>query len=327
MIRPRTISSIALAIAIGMVPGAATAQTDDAQPDGWLASACAVIVPLDESLGQLAALGQASMQDDLDGLVEAGGVAASAAQGAADALDAEVLGWQPGSNLVNSLRTSVFGVLAVANDLADEGAAGDPARLRGGLASLIQAYSWRLESEWALVAITDVGSAACEDVELPTPAATPLPLAELFPGSIGGETLEVNSSSGSMIFTGFDTSEPRQAAALAALQSLIEERGKTPVDLSAGIARLDSGARIVALRLLGVPAEASLDALHPIVTASFQDPRSTPTTVDGVELVILSDGPADTAARRLYAYLQDDVVWAMVAEGEILSEVLAALTT
>jgi hypothetical protein len=154
----------------------------------------------------------------------------------------------------------------------------------------------------------------------PAPEPTPGPVADLhadpelealFPTSVGGQPLAVQSFAGSVMQQGDEDTWQAIEEALASV-------GRTIDDVTVGFALTpDFDAPVTAFRVAGADAAALLPAVIAIQDASG---TQTPGEIAGKSVVIV-----DGAEGRTYAYARDDVIWLVKAEDPGLTEIFSAL--
>jgi hypothetical protein len=152
----------------------------------------------------------------------------------------------------------------------------------------------------------------------PPPPATQAPAAHedpeleaLFPKTVGGQPLTLQSMSGSEVFSSDTDGAEEILAQLSA-------DGKTMDDLSfASGATADFSAFIYAIRIAGGDATKYL----PILLASTEaDAQQAPGQVAGKNVTVLT-----TSSGAQHVYPRNDVIWVVTAQEPALSEIFTAL--
>jgi hypothetical protein len=181
-----------------------------------------------------------------------------------------------------------------------------------GLLALTAAVADGVDSEAALTSLAEsVISRSTSLVAPPAPApavAADADLEGLFPESIGGEPLTIQSATGASALDGF----PFQAA----IGSAISAQGGDLSDLSVAFGiTADYQGYVVAIRMVGLDAAAALPAVLEASGGSQEATELGGKSVTRVE----SDGPTS------YAYAKDDVIWMVQAAEPTAIEILSAL--
>lgn len=141
-------------------------------------------------------------------------------------------------------------------------------------------------------------------------------LEAIFPETIGGEALKVQSMTGDQLFT---TAGEESEEMVGRLEDVLSGQGKSLADLSIALAFTpDMSVSVTAFQVEGGDAA----ALAPSILGVAGDEISqTPGQVAGKDVTVVTDSTGSTA----YFYAQGDVLWFVTAEEPLLSEVLAAL--
>ena len=195
----------------------------------------------------------------------------------------------------------------------------------GGGVLMLTAFAFggdleQLDLEAAVTALGELAVARAADLpSAPTPVAVPSfeadpELEALFPDTIGGQPLSVESMAGSQI-AGSAASE-----GFAAVQATLDAQGKTLDDVSAAFAfTSDAAASIIAIRVAGGDAAPVAQALLTALSGG-QDFEAAPGDVAGRDVTVLSTDDGST-----YLYVNGDVAWFVDAEEPALSEIIGAL--
>ena len=171
-------------------------------------------------------------------------------------------------------------------------------------------------------ALTQLGELAVSRAgTLPPPPTPPPPpelshadpaLEALFPATVGGQALTIQSMPGSGLSS--------DAGSQQEIEALLATQGKTVDDVSLAFASpADYSVIISAYRIAGADAAALLQPLLDS-EAQSQTMTQTPGEVAGKSVVI---GKGDAGTQ--YFYAKDDVIWIVVAEEPALTEVFTAL--
>jgi hypothetical protein len=161
---------------------------------------------------------------------------------------------------------------------------------------------------------------------IPLPTREPAPsavsmhgdteLEALFPDTIGGTAVEVQSAAGSAMFA--SGSLPQ------ALTDLLTSQGKTVDDVSIGFATAGAGG-ITAFRIKGANMPQLLPLMLPLILEGQTPASQTTAQIGGKDVTVIqmaADTP-DAQIQRIYA--RDDVLWLVQASEPTLTEVLSAL--
>ena len=188
----------------------------------------------------------------------------------------------------------------------------------------VLAISGRVEQGDSLAPLRQLGEVAVgRAAQLPAPA-TPEPapsfkadeeLAGLFPESVGGQPLQVQTASGEDIFLQSEDTE-----ALQQIEELLVANGLTPSDLSIGIGYpADMSSSVSALRFPGVEASAFVDGVITSIGGGEAAERSD-AQIAGKDVIKLTIGELVQ-----YLYPKDEVIWAVTAQEPTLTEIFEAL--
>jgi hypothetical protein len=164
-----------------------------------------------------------------------------------------------------------------------------------------------------------------EPTQQPGPSLVPDPdLAALFPATIGGQPVTVNTMQASYILS-FFASSPEAQGAIQHLSDQLAAQGKTVDDLSYGNTQVtldDKSVSIQALRVKGGDAAAIMDATLALTTSQMTSPQTSTAQVAGRDVTVTQDGDAGT---KTYALPSGEVIWFVQADEPALSEVIGAL--
>jgi hypothetical protein len=160
---------------------------------------------------------------------------------------------------------------------------------------------------------------------IPTPAPTPTPdvstpegyLKSLMPGSVGGESLSMQSLGAGWI-ANFDEKTVKWA------QAEVKKVGKKIEDLSSMVGFNDSGTQIMAMRVPDVDVTPLVD----LVVGSYRKMGAVDkkTKAEPLEIAGRSAFSLETLAGTLYLYPKDDILWLVqVPDNAARDEVFAAL--
>jgi hypothetical protein len=188
----------------------------------------------------------------------------------------------------------------------------------------VLAISGQAEQGDNLVPLRRLGELAVgRAAQLPAPA-TPEPapsyeadeeLEALFPDSVGGQPLQVQTATGEDIFLQSEDSE-----ALQQMEELLVANGLTPSDLSIGIAYpSDMSSSVTALRFPSVEASAFVDGVINSIGGGEAAERSD-TQIAGKDVIKLTIGELVQ-----YLYPKGEVIWAVTAQEPALTEIFEAL--
>ena len=188
----------------------------------------------------------------------------------------------------------------------------------------VLAISGRVEQGDSLPMLRQLGEVAVgRAAQLPAPA-TPEPppsfaadpeLAGLFPATVGGQPLQVQTATGEDLFLQSEDSE-----ALQQMEELLVANGLTPSDLSIGIGYAeDMSSSVTALRFPGADASAFVDQIITSIGGGEAAERSD-TQIAGKDVIQLTIGEVVQ-----YVYPKDEVIWAVTAQEPALTEIFAAL--
>ncbi len=188
----------------------------------------------------------------------------------------------------------------------------------------VLAISGSVEQGDSLLPLRQLGEAAVgRAAQLPAPA-TPEPapsfeadeeLEALFPDSIGGQPLQVQTATGEDIFLQSDDSE-----ALQQMEELLVANGLAPSDLSIGIAYpSDMSSSVTALRFPGADASVFVDGVITSIGGGEAAERSD-AQIAGKDVIKLTIGDLVQ-----YLYPRDEVIWAVTAQEPTLTEIFESL--
>lgn len=193
---------------------------------------------------------------------------------------------------------------------------------------LVGAAAEGIDQAAAVTGLAETALPRLASIPLPTPepepSEFPMPsfvgdpeLVSLFPATLAGEPLEIQSFSGAEIRSFGDTD------AMAQVEAALTEAGKTFDDLSLAFGYNMSGG-ITAIRIKGMDTASVLDRLLPLLLESIEDPVQTPTEVAGKPVIKVTDAQnADAPAQ--YLYPRGEVIWQVTAEEPMLTEAFTAL--
>jgi hypothetical protein len=185
----------------------------------------------------------------------------------------------------------------------------------------------------------DISTAMTSLAELAVPrlSSIPLPTAEpdpsvptfhqdpeleaLFPDSVGGQPLEVQSVTGDMV-----SSIMSNPQTLQQLNDFLASIGKSLADVSVGVGFFTGppAGSIIAVRIRGTDMASIAPQILPIITAQMTDPQQTAVQVGGKNVTkVNSAGAPDEQAQ--YLYPRGDVLWTVSTVEPALTEVFGAL--
>lgn len=162
----------------------------------------------------------------------------------------------------------------------------------------------------------------------PTPAPGPGTLAFEFPARVDGLPLDVRSLTGQDLLDALDPADPAAAAAATGLTEALTSMGRSIDDLDIAWAILVTQAgtiAISAIRVSGSDGLALREALAPLFTAAWANPRRMDVTVAGKAAIELTGGESSITSQRVTLYAVDDTVWAISAPDAERAEILGAL--
>ena len=213
---------------------------------------------------------------------------------------------------LESARTyTIFGTVIEGMDVVDRIAAGET----------------RGDGDDTAVDPVAIESIAVEPVTLPEPAPALVPpggspLEGSMPATVCGRPLTSSYFAGDDIIANAPEGDP-----IHELSALAEANGATASDLSVATAETGGGAGMVALlgaTLAGVPASDIADELTRALLQLGEAAETEPGVVAGRDVTIVRPGGAE--GPTLHVFPSGDVLWFVVAEGDILESVVAALS-
>jgi len=180
----------------------------------------------------------------------------------------------------------------------------------------------------AVTALAELALPRVATIPLPTPepepSEFPMPsfvgdpeLVSLFPTTLGGEPLEIQSFSGAEIRMFGD------ADALAQVEEALTAAGRTFDDLSLAFG-FNQSSGLTAIRIKGMDVASVLDQLLPLLLENVDDPVQTPTEIAGKPVIAITDGQNADAPTQ-YLYPKGEVIWQVTAAEPVLTEALSAL--
>jgi hypothetical protein len=155
-----------------------------------------------------------------------------------------------------------------------------------------------------------------------------LDLAQRFPATLGGQSLEVRTLSGDEWLDLYAGGTAADRAARDAIEDFASTIGVTTDDLSLGLAlhepSLGNHAAVAAVRLGVARASAFVEPVIALMLGDILEPALSPGTVSGKDVVQVVDAAIPGTYPR-YVYADGDVVWLIEAEEPFLSEIFDAL--
>ncbi len=164
-------------------------------------------------------------------------------------------------------------------------------------------------------------------VSIPSVSIVPdQPLEDLFPDTIGGNTIDVESAQGQSVLTLFNSSDPSEFnAVLTALGTTVDQVSAAfSFNLWPGATEGDfTGLSITALRVRNVPAAAAAAQLVNIVKEDVENAQTGSATIGG-KTVISVTNPEDSDD-TVYLYPVGDVTFLVGGTAEHVAEALSQL--
>ena len=171
----------------------------------------------------------------------------------------------------------------------------------------------------AMDRLTSLGGGPTTTPEAASSFAGDADLAALFPTTIGGQPIKVQT------YTARDLAgQGVDPATVQAISDGLATVGKTLDDMTLGFSSY-SGGDLSAIRVRGVDASGIEQQLMPLVLDGVADPRQTTMQVAGKDVIKVTDGPDGVDASAMYFYAHDDVLWIVTAADPDLTEILQAL--
>ena len=181
----------------------------------------------------------------------------------------------------------------------------------------------------AITSLAETALPRLASIPLPTaepePSAFPMPsfvgdpeLVALFPATLGGAPLEIQSLTGQELAASGDPED------MASVEAALAAFGKTMDDMSFAFGFSADGS-IVAIRVKDVDALAIFEQLLPLLLEGVDEPVQTRTTIAGKSVVKVTDGPDTDGADAQYLYPKDDVIWQVIATEPVLTEAFTGL--
>jgi len=175
---------------------------------------------------------------------------------------------------------------------------------------------------------TAVGRLASIPLPTPVPQITPGPapsfigdadLVALFPKTIAGKPLQIESRNSDEVLASIDTTDESQAQTLQTLTTALGSQGKSMADLSVATAFSASGG-IEALRVKGADMSQLGPVLLPIFLGSMSEPVQSSAQIGGKTVTVITSGE-----NSIYAYPKNDVLWLVFATDPDLTEIFTNL--
>jgi hypothetical protein len=155
-----------------------------------------------------------------------------------------------------------------------------------------------------------------------------LDLAQSFPATLGGQSLEVRTLSGDEWLELYGAGTAADGAAQNAIRDFASTIGVTTDDLSLGLAlyepSLGNHAAVAAVRLGVAGASEFVRPVITLVLGDILEPELSSKTVSGKDVIRVMDAAIPGTYPR-YVYADGDIIWLIEAEEPVLSEILAAL--
>ena len=205
---------------------------------------------------------------------------------------------------------TIFGTVVEGMDVVDRIAAGENSG----------------EPENAAIDPVLIESIAVEPVTLPEPGPALVPPdatspAGAMPAAVCGRPLSVQTLSGDEIIANAPEGDP-----IHALADIAEANGGTVSDLTVATAQTGEGPGMVGLlsaTLAGVPASDIAEDLTRILLQLEEGAEVEPGVVGGRDVMVVPEGGPRTGP--LHVLASGEVLWFVVAEGDVLESVVAAL--
>lgn len=169
-------------------------------------------------------------------------------------------------------------------------------------------------------------------IPIPTPEPEPTDfsfvgdpeLEALFPTTLGGEDLEIQSISGQELVAMNDDPET-----LAPLTDALAGLGKSLDDVSVGFGFSANGS-LTGIRIAGVDATSVIDDILPLVLTDLENPIQEQVEIGGKQVIKVTEdtggeSPDPYALGAQYVYASGEVIWLVAADEPYLSEALGAL--
>jgi hypothetical protein len=148
-------------------------------------------------------------------------------------------------------------------------------------------------------------------------------LEALFPSTVGGQPLDVQSVAGQAITQFFGSSTPEE---LQLLNDFLSSAGKTIDDVSVGVGFFEGppSGTIIAFRIKGVDTASQLPTLLNFFLSNMQGATQTPTAISGKSVTSVAV-PGSPPEATQYYYPQGEVVWLVNTVDPALTEIFGAL--
>ncbi len=299
-IRPRAILAVAMAFALVTGGSAAQAQSDDPVAVAF----CSLYTPeeIESVLGT--ALAATPSGDECTWSTPGGGLTTASVSWYDSTIADHKAVWPEGTDHTIGGRTAWFSPGMFLQEMLVE--------LDAGLLHLI-VTGYEGDVEAALVELAELAVTRADSLVPPAPDPTLPPmdadpeLEALFPSTIGGEPVVVQSMAGATAIS--------DAEGVAAVNAALASQGKTIDDVTFAIAVISNGG-LTAIRVAGADASAFAAAI--LAGTQGAVPEMVPMQVAGKDVFHLP-------AAQSYAYPAGDVLWVVSFEEPLLSEVLTAL--
>ena len=177
-----------------------------------------------------------------------------------------------------------------------------------------------------------IQKATVEEVELP-PEPTPAPptqselaaaaLGDQLPDEVGGRPFEQSVFTADQILSASD-----QEGAIGALTRIAADNGGAVTDLSVATARVDDGevfAIVLAGSIPGVEAELYIEPMAELILEGLPDEGPEDAVVAGRDVQRVVPYPDAPEEQHVYLLPSGDVLWFVVADTEILEEIVSSL--
>lgn len=335
-----TLAVPAIAAAQSPSPGASDGTPGD-PPDAWAIGVCTAIDRMSDAPPALVAMGQSALAADTEGVAVAAITAGLLGDAGLRALEGVGESWSPGAALAGYLSATGFALVDVGVALAETDLF-DPEALRTALGNTIAAFDGWSRVQEELVIVRDTTGFDCAGVPVPSPEPPPsqvpatlepsfagdADLESRFPTEIAGQAVTPASRTGAELLATTDPADTQGQERLADLTAFLAANGHAIEDISLAFAFVPTedgiGASITAFRVQGGDAAALLEGLIPLVTIDYTDLQRDTVTVDGRDLIRVSDGPYDPTGIYEILVPSGDTVWAVSATDPVLSEIVAA---